>query len=310
MDADNVASSRTIDGNGGVLDGIRETDHGLARAAIHSRSAAHLVYRRGAHRRCARRTTMANNLMLLSNSFSHGLGPLEHAMDALAEVFAGGHQVLFVGYAGSNPDAYTEATRSVLASLGLAVTGAHRTPDPRVAITQADAVFVGGGNAFRLLHAVQRNGLLTAIRDRVRAGMPYVGVSAGANLACPTIRTTNDMPIVEPETLAALALIPFQINPHYPTAHPQDGHLIETRDQRLTEFLEENDVPVLGLCDGSWLRVSGSRAELGGTSNGRLFYRGHRPRDIEPGDDLTQLLHTSPTYDSPLTYAACWHANS
>ena len=244
---------------------------------------------------------MANNLMLLSNSFSPGLGPLEHAMEALAEVFAGGRHVLFVGYAGSNPDAYTEAMGTVLASLGLAGTGAHRTPDPCAALAEADAVFVGGGNAFRLLHAVQRNGLLTAIRNRAHAGMPYVGVSAGANLACPTIRTTNDMPIVEPETLAALALIPFQINPHYPTAHPQDGNLTETREQRLTEFLEENDVPVLGLCEGSWLRVSGSQAELGGTPNGRLFHRGHRPRDVKPGDDLTHLLRTRPTYDSPIT---------
>jgi len=238
--------------------------------------------------------------MLLSNSFSPGLAPLEHAMDALADVFAGSHQVLFVGYAGSNPHAYNEAIRTVLGRLGLTVTGAHLTRDPVDALTEADAIFVGGGNAFRLLQAVQRNGLLTAIRDRVHAGMPYVGVSAGANLACPTIRTTNDMPIVEPETLAALALIPFQINPHYPTTHLQAGHLAETRDQRLIEFLEENDVPVLGLREGSWLRVSGSRAELGGTSSGRLFCRGHQPRTVEPGDDLTHLLHTSPTYDSRL----------
>jgi dipeptidase E len=238
-------------------------------------------------------------LLLLSNSFSPGMGPLEHATDALSELFAGCRSVLFVGYAGRDPDAYTDATRTVLGALGLSVVGAHRTPDPCAALEEADAVFVGGGNAFRLLRAVQRNGLLIAIRDRVRAGLPYVGVSAGTNLACPTIRTTNDMPIVEPDSLAALGLIPFQINPHYPATPTQSGQLMETRDQRLSEFLVENDVPVLGLCEGSWLRVSGSRAELGGTAGGRLFNRGGQPRDIQPGDDLTELLDTRATYDSP-----------
>jgi dipeptidase E len=241
-----------------------------------------------------------NDLMLLSNSFSPGLDPLEHAMDALAELFADCRRVLFVGYAGSDPDAYTQAMRTILVGLGLSVVGAHRAPDPRAALAEADAVFVGGGNAFRLLQATQHNGLLDAIRERVRAGMPYVGVSAGTNLACPTIRTTNDMPIVEPASLAALALIPFQINPHYPTAQVQNGQMMETRDQRLNEFLEENDVPVLGLCEGSWLRVSGLRAEVGGTSGGRLFERGSKPRDVNPGDDLSSLLNARSIYDSPV----------
>lgn len=242
-----------------------------------------------------------NDLMLLSNSFSPGRGALEHAMDALAALFAGCRQVLFVPYAGSNPDAYTEAMRQALAVLGVRVIGAHRVPDPPAALAEADAVFVGGGNAFRLLRTVQRNGLLPSIRHRVRAGMPYAGVSAGANLACPSIRTTNDMPIVQPDSLAALALIPFQINPHYPAAHVSDGRPMETRDQRLGEFLEENDVPVLGLCEGSWLRVSGSQAIIGGTSGGRIFTRAGEPRDVQPGDDLSDLLGTSPAYDSPIT---------
>jgi dipeptidase E len=109
------------------------------------------------------------------------------------------------------------------------------------------------------------------------------------------------MPIVEPESLAALALIPFQINPHYPATRVQSGQLMETRDQRLSEFLEENDVPVLGLCEGSWLRVSGERAELGGTAGGRLFSRGRQPTDVKPGDDLSALLDARATYDSPAT---------
>jgi dipeptidase E len=157
-------------------------------------------------------------LMLLSNSFSAGQGALEHAMDALAVLLADAREMLFIPYAGSDPDRYTEAMRHVLAGLGVHVTGAHRTADPLAALARADAVFAGGGNVFRLLQAVQRNGLLAAIAGRVRGGLPYVGVSAGANLACPAIRTTNDMPIVQPASLAALGLIPFQINPHYPAA--------------------------------------------------------------------------------------------
>jgi dipeptidase E len=235
--------------------------------------------------------------MLMSNSFSRGRGALEHAMDALAVLFAGARQVLFVPYASSDPDGYTEAMQAALGSLGVHVAGAHRAANPLAALAQADAVFVGGGNAFRLLRAVQRNGLLTAIGARVRAGLPYLGVSAGANLACPTIRTTNDMPVVQPASLSALGLIPFQVNPHYPEADTHDGQLREARDRRLGEFLEENDVPVLGLCEGSWLRVSGAGAALGGTAGGRVFARGQSPRDVQPGDDLTGLLDTRPHFD-------------
>jgi dipeptidase E len=238
-------------------------------------------------------------LMLLSNSFSPGQGMLEHAMDALAAFLAGTRQVLFVAYAASDPDGYDKAMREVLGRLGVQATAAHRAADPLAALARADAVFVGGGNAFRLLQAVQRSGLLAAIGDRARAGMPYLGVSAGANLACPTIRTTNDMPIVQPPSLAALGLIPFQVNPHYPAASTHEGPLRDARDRRLGEFLEENDVPVLGLCEGSWLQVSGTRAMLGGTASGRVFARGQAPSDVRPGDDLTALLRTCPHYDSP-----------
>lgn len=215
-------------------------------------------------------------------------------MDALAAFFAGTRRLLFIPYAASDPDGYTEAMRATLGSLGVQVTGAHRAASPLAALGQADAVFVGGGNAFRLLQAVRRSGLLAAIGSRAGAGLPYLGVSAGANLACPTIRTTNDMPIVQPASLSALGLIPFQINPHYPAVGP----LREARDRRLGEFLEENDVPVLGLSEGSWIHVSAARATLGGTASGRLFIRGHTPRDVQPGDDLTPLLGTRPQYDS------------
>jgi dipeptidase E len=119
--------------------------------------------------------------------------------------------------------------------------------------------------------------------------LPYLGASAGANVACPTIKTTNDMPIVEVASLAALGLIPFQINPHYVEPDPESTHMGETRDDRIHEFHEENDVPVLGLREGSWLHVRDDRAVLGGVTRGRVFERGREPYDIEPGADLSAL---------------------
>lgn len=238
--------------------------------------------------------------MLMSNSCSPGLGALEHAMETLADLFAGCREVLCVPYAASTRDAYTDAMREILATLGLRVLGAHRAANPVEALAAADAVFVGGGNAFRLLDTVQRNGMLSAIRERVSAGMPYLGVSAGANLACPTIRTTNDMPIVQPATLGALGLVPFQVNPHYPDPSREGMLAREARDERLVEFLEENDVPVLGLCEGSWFRSeNGTSAHVGGTTGARLFARGQEPRDLWPGDDLSPMMRTRPRYDEP-----------
>ncbi|HET8626675.1 MAG TPA: dipeptidase PepE [Thermomicrobiales bacterium] len=238
-------------------------------------------------------------LMLLSNSFSPGQGALEHALDALADFFTGARQVLFVPYAASDPDRYTEAMREVLGRLGVHVAGAHRAADPLAALARADAVFVGGGNAFRLLRAVQRTGLLAAVAHRARDATPYLGVSAGANLACPTIRTTNDMPIVQPASFAAFGLIPFQINPHYLDPEPASTHMGETRERRLEEFLEENDVAVLGLREGAWLRRSGERLRLDGRAGARLFRRGAAPAEFAPGTDLSWLLTLPAHFDRP-----------
>jgi dipeptidase E len=237
------------------------------------------------------------DLMLLSNSYSPGLGMLEHALDTVRELLAEGSRVLFVPFADSDPDRYTDTMSAALAPVGAQVTGAHRVSDPVRALAEHDAVFVGGGNSFRLLRAAQRCGLLPVIRERVAAGMPYLGTSAGANLACPTIRTTNDMPIVAPTSLSALGLVPFQINPHYPAAS-QGASQGETRDKRLQEFLEENDVPVLALREGSWLRVHGPAASIGGTAGGRVLTRAAGARPVEPGDDVSYLLTSRPVYDT------------
>jgi len=236
-------------------------------------------------------------LLLLSNSTARGMGFLEHATEAIRAVLGDRGSLLFVPFASSEPDAYTGVMRQALAPVGIEVTGLHQASDLTVALADAEAVFVGGGNAFRLLRALTTLGLLDALRQAAEAGVPYLAASAGANLACPTIRTTNDMPIVEPGSLAALGLIPFQLNPHYLDPDPRSPHQGETRPKRIEEFLEENDVPVLGLREGAWLRVSGSQAHLAGRNTGRLFRRHTGPMDVPIGADLSYLLDTHPRFD-------------
>jgi dipeptidase E len=239
------------------------------------------------------------DLLLLSNSRAPGMGFLEHAIDAIKNVLGDRASVLFVPFAGSDPDAYTTTMRAALARIGVRVTGLHEVPDVIDAIGQAEAIFVGGGNSFRLLRSLNQLGALPALREAaVTGGVPYLGASAGSNLACPTIRTTNDMPIVEVPSLSALGLIPFQLNPHYLDADPGSTHQGETRQQRLEEFLEENDVPVLGLREGSWLAVSGRQATLAGASTGRLLRREVPPAEVPAGTDLSYLLQVPARFDT------------
>ncbi|MDA3646827.1 dipeptidase PepE [Saccharopolyspora indica] len=237
-------------------------------------------------------------LLLLSSSVKHGTGFLEHAASAVTELLTGRDRLLFVPFAKRDHDGYTDTVQKALAPHGITVDGIHRSADPVAAVRDAQAVFIGGGNTFRLLAALHRLGLVTALREAVRGGTPYMGASAGTNMACPTLRTSNDMPIVQPPSFEAIGLVPFQINPHYVDPDPGSTHMGETREQRIAEFLEDNDVPVLGVREGSWLRVRGDRAELGGTTGARLFSRGADPRELAPGADLTSLLNTEPHFDS------------
>ncbi|WP_437583188.1 dipeptidase PepE [Paramicrobacterium sp. CJ85] len=234
------------------------------------------------------------NILLLSNSTNPGQGFLSHARNEVLQLLGGADRVLFVPFALADHDAYTAKAADAFGELGVTVTGLHTEADPRSAIDSAPAVFVGGGNTFRLLDTLYRLELLDRLRDRVRDGMPYLGASAGTNIAAPTIRTTNDMPIVEPPSFASLGLIPFQINPHYLDPGPERTHMGETREERLLQFHEVNATPVLGLREGTWLRVKEGSAQVGGTAtNGklpaRLFLQGDAPSDIT--GDVTSLLH-------------------
>jgi dipeptidase E len=232
-------------------------------------------------------------LLLLSNSKNPDAGVLEHALVAIRDFLgAGARRVVFVPYASvaRSWDDYAAWARPPFEALGYEFSSAHAGGDPAAAVRDADAVFVGGGNTFQLLRALYDTGLVEALRARVRDGMPYMGASAGTNVACPTIKTTNDMPIIEPPTFDALGLVPFQINPHYTDATIA-GHGGETRDERLGEFLRVNPgVRVVGLREGTMLRVEGDRVTLLGDRPARVFTGVAAHEEYAPGASLQLLL--------------------
>lgn len=231
-------------------------------------------------------------LLLISNSTLYGSGYLDHAAVEILDFLGGVKRVLFVPFALSNHDAYAAHARARFATMGVALESLHEAADRREAVSDAEAIFIGGGNTFRLLKTLYDFDLLQSIKERVSGGMPYIGSSAGSNVAAPTIRTTNDMPIVEPPSFAALALVNFQINPHYLDPDPSSRHMGETREERLLQYLEDNETPVIGLREGAMIRVESGLAMLKGSSGARVFRRGQAPLEVLPGtllDDSIQV---------------------
>ncbi len=232
-------------------------------------------------------------LLLLSNSKNPGASMLEHARETIKSFLGDAvSKVLFVPFAGVSWswDEYAATVRAPFEAMGFEFASVHEAKDAVAAVEQAQAVFVGGGNTFQLLRALYDTQLIGAIRARVREGMPYMGSSAGTNVACPTIKTTNDMPIIEPPSFDALDLVPFQINPHYTDAR-LEGHGGETRDERLAEFLRVNPgVRIIGLREGTMLRVEGDAIELIGDKPARLFASDAEPREVAPGESLEFAL--------------------
>lgn len=221
-------------------------------------------------------------LLLISSSLVHGYGYLDHAEQELKRLLADVKTVAFVPFAQHDHEGYTGSVRERMRAMGFDVTQVHDRDD----VARAEAMFIGGGNTFRLLHQLYERDLLDVIRTRVRSGMPYVGSSAGTNVATPSIRTTNDMPIVYPPSFDALGLVPFQINPHYLDPDPNSTHHGETREQRIREFHEENNTPVVGLREGSMLDVRDDVVTLVGSKPARIFRRGEEPVEIETGSRI------------------------
>jgi dipeptidase E len=215
-------------------------------------------------------------LLLNSSSNVHGYGFLDHVEPFLRDFLGAARVVAFVPFAAFDHDAYVGKVRDRLAKMELDVV----TLDE---LDRADALFVGGGNTFRLLKKLQDGDLLDPIRERVRAGLPYIGSSAGSMISCPTIRTTNDMPIVQPRSFDSLGFIGFQLNCHYLDPDPNSTHKGETREERIREFHEENDALVLGLREGTMLRVEDGAIALQGEKHARVFRRGQEPVEVPPG---------------------------
>ncbi|MDQ6894288.1 MAG: dipeptidase PepE [Acidobacteriota bacterium] len=234
-------------------------------------------------------------VLLLSSSNVHGRGYLDHAAPAIGSLLGPlSGPVLFLPFALSDWDAYAERARARFAQMGYALESLHRAANPAESVRSAVAFFVGGGNTFRLLNELYRRDLLVPIRHRVSEGVPYVGSSAGSNVAGPTLKTTKDMPIVEPPSFDALGLVDFQISPHYLDPDPASTHMGETQEERIVQYLEENDRPVVGLRESAFLRIEGGprsrEVVLEGEAGCRVFRRGLPPVEAMPVRDIRPLL--------------------
>lgn len=232
-------------------------------------------------------------LLLISNSTMPGEAYLDYPKYEIKR-FLGEEplSVLFIPYAAVtfSFDAYEQKVARRFAELGFKVKSIHHFSNPVEAVNQAEVIVVGGGNTWQLVRMLHDNKLMEAISEKVRNGTPYIGWSAGSNVACPTLRTTNDMPIIDPKDFDTIGLVPFQINPHYLDANPE-GFGGETREQRIEEFLEINpDVYVLGLREGTMLLVEGQKMSLIGPHTTRLFKKGNTPAELSAADDFSFLL--------------------
>ena len=236
---------------------------------------------------------LVRRLLLISNSTLYGRGYLDHAEQEIRDFVGNKRNVLFIPYAVHDRGAYAAKAEERFRNMGIALVSVHDLSNTQRAVEQADVVFVGGGNTFRLLKGLHDGDLMGPIRRRVAAGMPYIGSSAGSIVACPTLKTTKDMPVVQPASFEALGLVPFQISPHYLDPDLSSTHMGETQEERITQFLEENETPVVGLREGSILRVQDGAVTLKGPHTARIFRRGKMPSEATQASDLRELLEES-----------------
>jgi len=224
-------------------------------------------------------------LLVISTSTIYGSGYLEYIREEILD-FLQTDELLFVPFArpsGISHDDYTNNVVNALNPFGINVTGLHSYENPKEAIKNAKAIFIGGGNTFLLLKTLYELDLVQSLRDVVANGTPYMGSSAGSNMTGLTIGTTNDMPIVYPPSFDALQFLPFNINPHYLDPDVNSKHKGETRETRINEFHQFNKQTVVGLREGSWLRVENGKIELKGELTARIFNQNHKPIEIESG---------------------------
>ena len=232
-------------------------------------------------------------LLLLSNSTNPGEPYLSYPLNNIKS-FLGNitEDIVFIPYAAVtfSYDEYESKVNNSLQQIGVKVKSIHHFDNPQEAISQAKAIFIGGGNTWKLKRMIHDHKLIEAIQQKVKSGTPYIGWSAGSNMACPTIMTTNDMPIIDPMGLDALNLVPFQINPHYLDDNPIN-HGGETREMRINEFIEVNKkTTVVGLREGTMLHIEDTKVHLIGNKSARIFNFGKEPIEISNKDNLTEFI--------------------
>ena len=228
------------------------------------------------------------NLCIASTSTLHGSGFLTYLLPQLEKLFNDCSSIVFIPYArpgGISYDDYTQKVSSALAPLNLKVYGLHEFENPIAAIKNAEGLFTGGGNTFELVHQLYQHDLMQPLKEVLESGTPYLGTSAGSNICGVTMMTTNDMPIVYPQSFDTLGIFPFNINAHYLDPRPNSTHMGETRATRIQEFHVYNTIPVVGLREGSWLQVT-DRVVLCGPHSARLFEQNKTPRELPTGTEL------------------------
>ncbi|PHR68857.1 MAG: dipeptidase PepE [Lutibacter sp.] len=233
------------------------------------------------------------NLFIASTSTVHGKGYLEYILPELSIFFRGVSEVLFIPYArpgGITYDEYTAIAKKGFANIDINLKGIHEFDNPIEAVKNAQGIFTGGGNTFELVNKLYENDLIELIKRVVENGTPYFGTSAGSNITGVSMKTTNDMPIIYPPSFDTLNLINFNINPHYLDPDPNSKHMGETRETRIKEFHKFNDIPVLGLREGSWLRVEGKQVFLRGELSARLFLKDEKAKELPTNSDVSFLM--------------------
>jgi dipeptidase E len=232
------------------------------------------------------------NIIIASTSTVHGSEFLEYLLEVLKLHFKDTNSILFIPYArpsGISHEAYTEKTQIAFAKIEKSIKGIHEFNNPKQAISEAKGIFIGGGNSFVLVNQLYKNNLITMLQDVVNNGTPYLGTSAGSNICGLTLNTTNDMPIVYPPSFKTLALVPFNINPHYLDPDPTSKHMGETRETRIQEFHNFNTQPVVGLREGSYLHVKDKNIKLKGNLPARIFEYNKMPYEIKCNSELNDL---------------------
>lgn len=229
------------------------------------------------------------NIILASTSTLFGGNYLDYLMEPAKELFSGVSEIIFIPFArpgGISHDDYTQKAKDFFQNLGISVRGLHEFNNPKSAIESAEGFFTGGGNTFLLVKTLHEKGLMSVLKAAVESGKPYLGCSAGSNIGGLNMKTTNDMPIVYPPSFECMGLVPFNINPHYLDPNPDLKHNGETRETRISEFLTQNEVKVVGLREGNWIRKKEEKITVEGPEMTRIFENGKEAYEIKPGTEL------------------------